>query len=70
MEKRLDLLKIKEEGQAVKPINKQNWGYEEKKSIAQTTPFKSVKKKLDILQLLNNLNYQKRQLSNLKNRCV
>ena len=56
MEIRLDLLKIKEEGEAVKPINKQNWGYEEKKPIAQTTPFKSVRKMLDWLS--SKLNYQ------------
>ena len=49
MEIRLDLLKIKEEGQAVKPVDERNWGYEEEKPIAKTTPFKSVRKKLDWL---------------------
>ena len=54
MEIRLDLLTIKEEGQAVKVVDVWNWGYEEKKPIAQITPFKSVRKKigLAILQLV------------------
>ena len=32
MEIRLDLLKIKEEGQAVKSVDERNWGYEDKKN--------------------------------------